>query len=71
MESLAEIITALDEAELEGNTSAFVALLPQVKAVNDSLDEIKKNINQITRDFSTASEVLAAVNKVLSMVAMA
>lgn len=64
---IGNIITALDEQDLANNTTAFAALLPQMKAVNDSLTEIKQSINKITRDFQTASTVVAAISKVLSL----
>ena len=65
--AIGDIIDALDEQDLAANTGAFAALLPQLKNVNDSLTEIKDKINTITRDFTTASSVLSAINKVLSL----
>jgi hypothetical protein len=66
--AIGDIITAMDEDELAENTAAFTAMLPKVKAVNDALKEIQDRITRITKDIDTASKVLAAVNKVLTMV---
>lgn len=66
--AIGDLLTALDEDELAGNTAQFTALLPKVKAVNDALKRVQESINQITKDIDTASMVLAAVNKLLTLV---
>jgi hypothetical protein len=66
-EAIGDIITALDEDAIAGNTAAFTALNAKVKAVNVQLQEIKDSISTITKNIDTASTVLAAVSKVLSL----
>jgi len=65
--AIGELITALDECQIADNTDAFIALTPKMKAVNDQLKEIEASIKQITRNIDTASTVLAAASKVLSL----
>jgi len=60
-----DIITELDEKELEANTEKFQALVGTIKATNKALAEIQAQINQITKNISTAGSVLSAINKVL------
>ena len=67
-ESVGEIITAIDEQELADNTALFNQLAPKIKATNDALKKIQDQINNITRNISTAASVLAAIAKVLSLV---
>ena len=66
-EAIGDILTALDQDQLAGNTNAFTALNAKVKAVNTQLQEIKDSISIITKNINTASTVLAAASKVLSL----
>lgn len=66
--AIGDILTALDEDQLAGNSAQFTALLPKVKAVNDALKQIQESIKKITKDIDTASNVLAAVSKLLTLV---
>jgi hypothetical protein len=65
--AIGDIISALDADEIAGNTDAFLALTPKVKAVNDQLKAIEASIKQITKNIDTATTVLAAASKVLSL----
>ena len=67
MEALGDIITAIDEEDLANNTELFKELKPQIDGVNTALAQIKTQINQITKNIATASMVIGAVSKVLSM----
>jgi hypothetical protein len=66
-EAIGDILTALDEDQIAGNTDAFIAINAKVKAVNAQLQEIKDSISTITKNINTASTVLAAASKVLSL----
>jgi hypothetical protein len=66
-DSIYEILTELNIASLEANTALFLALKSRIKESNKALDEIKEKINSITKNISTASSVIAAIAKVLSV----
>jgi hypothetical protein len=66
--AIGDILTALDEDQLARNTCAFTAILPKVKAVNDALKQVQETITTITKDIDTAAQVLAAANKLLTLV---
>jgi hypothetical protein len=70
MEAMGDIITALDEEDLAHNTELFNELKPTIDGVNKALTEIKAQITQITKNISTASMVIGAVSKVLSIWSM-
>ena len=65
--SIGQLLTLLNEQQLAENTADFTTLIPQMKSINDSLAEVKQSIDKITRDFQTASTILAAINKVISL----
>jgi hypothetical protein len=66
-DSIYEILTDLNIAKLEANTALFQNLKTKIRDSNKALDEIKETINNITRNISTASKVIAAITKVLSV----
>lgn len=66
-EAVYNIITELDEAQLEANTAKFLALVPAIKNANTALKKIQDSINDITKNISTAATVIAAIGKVLSL----
>jgi archaellum component FlaC len=70
MEAIGDIITAIDEEDLAHNTELFNELKPKIDGVNTALSQIKDQINQITKNIATASTVIAAVSKVLSLFSM-
>lgn len=70
MEALGEIITAINQQDLAHNTQLFNQLKPKIDGVNMALKQIKDQINQITKNISTAAIVIGAVGKVLSLFSM-
>lgn len=66
-EAVGEILTQLDQQDLADNTNAFVQLQPKITAVNASLQNIKNQITNITKNISTAGTVISAISKVLSL----
>lgn len=65
-----DILTALNQEDLDKNTAAFVALSHTVAITNQALKEIQKDIDKITRNITTGSKVLEAITKVLSIAPM-
>lgn len=65
--AIGNILSALDQDELAGNTEAFLAILPKVKAVNHALDEIKDSISRITKNIDTAASVMSTATRILSL----
>ena len=61
-----DIITQIDEAELEANTANFVAIMPEINAANAALKCIQVDIAKITKNIQTAGTVVAVISKVLS-----
>lgn len=66
-EAIGEIITAIDEQDLANNTQLFITFKPKIDAVNKTLQTIKDEINQITKNISTAATVVSAISKVLTV----
>ena len=66
-DSIYEILTDLNVAKLDANTALFQSLKTKIRDSNKALDEIKEKINNITKNISTASNVIAAIAKVLSI----
>jgi hypothetical protein len=62
-----EILTDLNRAKLEANTALFLALKSKIRDSNKALEEVKDRINAITKNISTASSVIAAIAKVVSI----
>jgi hypothetical protein len=68
-ESIYDIISDLDEAQLEANTSLLLAVEPKIKQTCATLKKIQSNIDDITKNIATAAKVVDAINKVLSIAA--
>jgi hypothetical protein len=66
-EAAYDMITQLNEAQLEANSAKFLALVPAIKSANAALGKVQNSIDQITKNISTAATVLAAINNVLSL----
>jgi hypothetical protein len=66
-DAIYDILTDLNRAKLDANTDLFIALQPRIKASNKALSKIKDKISSITKNISTASSVIAAISKVLSL----
>lgn len=69
-EAIGDVITAIDEEDLAHNTDLFNDLRPKIDGINTALKKIKDEITQITKNINTASMVVAAVSKVLSLWSM-
>lgn len=66
-DAIYEILTDLNIAKLEANTALFLALKTKIRDSNKALEEIRDRINAITKNISTASSVIAAIAKVVSI----
>ena len=62
-----DIVTALDEEDIKDLTAQFVALKPKIDATNQALKQIQDDISKISKNISTASAVVSAISKVLSL----
>jgi hypothetical protein len=54
--------------QLHANTALYTALSDQIKTTNDGLAALKKQIAAISSNISTFATILAAVDKVLTLV---
>jgi hypothetical protein len=66
-EAIYNILTQIDQQDLENNTELFQKLKPTIDATNKTLSKIKDEIAQITKDISTAATVVSAISTVLSL----
>jgi hypothetical protein len=66
-DSIYEILTDLNIAKLDANTALFQSLKTKIRDSNKALDDIKDKINNITKNIATASTVIAAITKVISI----
>ena len=62
------VLTKDDMYRLHANAELFNALLDQINDTNDQLETLKKQISSITEGFNMAGQVLAAINKVLTLI---
>lgn len=69
-DTLYEILTDLNTAKLEANTVLFLSLKNKIYKSNEALEQIRDRIKTITKNISTASSVIAAIAKVLSIAPM-
>ena len=69
-ESIYNIITDLDEAQLDANTTLFLAVEPKIKQTCATLTKIQSDIDSITKNITTASKLVDAITKVLGIAAM-
>jgi hypothetical protein len=69
-DAIYNILTDLNIAKLKANTAAYEALLPKVDHANKTLEGIKDDIGTITKNITTAANVITAVTRVLKIVAM-
>jgi hypothetical protein len=63
-----DVLTKDDEYRLNANTTAFNALLGQIKDTNDQLKTLQSQIQSIASHFKTAGAILAAINKIFTLV---
>lgn len=62
------ILTKDDMYRLHANTALFDALSKQINDTNEGLATLEKQISSIAAGFNEAGQVVAAINKVLSLV---
>lgn len=62
-----QIITDLDSAQLAENTEKYVALQAKIASVNKALAKVKQDIANITKNLTTAANVLSAIDKVVQL----
>ena len=63
-----DVLTKDDMYRLHANTDLFKALCQQIKDTNEGLEELQKQISSIAAGFNEAGQVLAAINKVLTLI---
>ena len=69
-DAIYDILTDLNIAKLKANTALYLALIPKIRHANESLEKIKDDIGDITKNITTAGTVIAAITRVLSIAAM-
>jgi uncharacterized protein YaaN involved in tellurite resistance len=62
------VLTKDDMYKLKANTKLFNALQQQIRDTNQGLQNLQQQIGSIAAGFSEAGQVLAAVNKVLTLI---
>lgn len=62
-----QVLTQDDEYRLSQDTNIFAALQKQIQCVNDGLTELRGQISSIASHFATAGDVIAAIDKILSL----
>ena len=50
------------------DTNIFASLQKQIKTVNDGIAQLRSQIAAIASHFAMAGEIIAAINKILSLV---
>jgi hypothetical protein len=69
-EAIYDIITDLDEAQLDANTALFLAVEPKIKQTCATLQKIQADIDSITKNITTAANVVDSIDKVLGIATM-
>ena len=62
-----QVLTQDDEYTMSQDTNVFAALQKQIKCVNDGITELRGQISSIASHFAMAGDVIAAIDKVLSL----
>jgi len=63
-----DILTKDNMYRIEASSALFDALLEQINQTNEGLEKLRKQIQSIAKGFEIAGQVLAAINKVLTLV---
>jgi predicted nuclease with TOPRIM domain len=63
-----DILTKDNMYRLKASSALFDALLKQINDTNDGLDKLKNQIRSISAGFEEAGQVLAAIDKVLTLI---
>ena len=56
-----------DEYTFSKDTNIFASLQKQIKTVNDGITQLRGQIAAIAAHFAMAGEIIAAINKILSL----
>jgi len=64
---LRNVLTKDNMCRIESTTALLNALLDQIKTTNDDLVTLKAQIAAIASKISTAADIIAAIDKVLSL----
>ncbi len=62
------VLTKDDMYKLKANTKLFNALQQQIRDTNQGLQKLQQQIGSIAAGFSEAGQVLAAIDKVLTLI---
>ena len=65
---VSNVLTKDNMYKLHANTELFQALLAQIEDTNEDLETLQDQISSIASGFEMAGKVLAAINKVLTLV---
>ena len=63
-----QVLTQDAEYALSKDTNVLNALQTQIKNVNDGISELRSEITSIASHFAMAGDIIAAIDKVLSLV---
>jgi len=66
--NIGNLLSADDQYHIQQDTAQFKALLTAINTTNDGLKDLKKKIAGVATKISIFGDVLAAVNKVLTLV---
>jgi hypothetical protein len=66
-ETVYEILTAISQSKLDGNTAQLEALSDTVEKNNDDLEDLKEKIAKIVTDTQVAANVVNSISHVLSL----
>lgn len=67
-DAIYDILTDLNIAQLQANTTLFLVVIPKVRQTNIALGKIEDDITSITKNINTASSVIASIAKMMSIV---
>ncbi len=62
-----QVLTQDGEYKLSQDTNIFAALQKQIKSANDGLTELRGQISSIASHVAMAGDIIAAIDKVLSL----
>lgn len=62
-----QVLTQDDEYKLSHDTNIFAALQNQIQCVNKGLAELRSQIASIASHFEMAGDIVAAIDKILSL----
>jgi septal ring factor EnvC (AmiA/AmiB activator) len=66
-----QVLDENDEYAMTQDTNVFASLQKQIKTVNDGITQLRSQITAIASHFAMAGEIIAAIDKVLSVVTSA